>query len=204
MPTRRDGTEPMIAHGTVYLRASEREDIPRFVAWFNDHRTSRTLALRAPLSIPSEEAWFERMLADQGKGGYHFVACLLEDDRPIGTIGLFDLDLVNGSAGLGISIGEPGDRGRGHGTDMLEALLGFGFGSLRLERIWLDVYDFNPGARHVYEQAGFVHEGTQRHAVFREGRFVDVIRMAILADEWRTRRGAGDPVEPARRDTPRS
>jgi RimJ/RimL family protein N-acetyltransferase len=187
MLARPDGTEPVIAHGSVYLRAAERDDIPRFAAWFNDYRTSRTLALRAPMSIPMEEAWFERMAADQGKGGYLFTACLLADDRPIGNVGLFELDLVNGSAGLGIMIGEPGDRGRGHGTDMLEALLGFGFASLRLERIWLDVYDFNPGARRVYERVGFRHEGTLRHAIFREGRFGDVHRMAMLSGEWRAR-----------------
>lgn len=56
MPARPDGTEPVIAHGSVYLRAAERGDIPRFVAWLNDYRTSRTLALWAPLSIPMEEA----------------------------------------------------------------------------------------------------------------------------------------------------
>lgn len=187
MPARPDGTEPVIAHGSVYLRAAERDDVPRFVAWLNDYRTSRTLALRAPQSIPMEEAWFERMVADQGKGGYLFTACLLADDRPIGNVGLFDLDLVNGSAGLGIMIGEPGDRSRGHGTDMLEALVGFGFASLRLERIWLDVYDFNPGARRVYERVGFQHEGVMRHAFFREGRFVDVHMMSILSGEWRAR-----------------
>jgi RimJ/RimL family protein N-acetyltransferase len=187
MPARPDGTEPVIAHRSVYLRAAERADIPRFVGWLNDSRTSRTLGLWAPLSIPMEETWFEGMVADQGKGGYLFTACLLADDRPIGNVGLFDLDLVNGSAGLGIMIGEPGDRGRGHGTDMLEALVGFGFASLRLERIWLDVYDFNPGARRVYERVGFQHEGVSRHAIFREGRFADVHRMAILSGEWRAR-----------------
>jgi RimJ/RimL family protein N-acetyltransferase len=185
MPTRQDGTEPIIAHGSVYLRGPERDDIPLFIAWMNDYRTSRTLAIRAPLSGPLEEAWFERMLADQGKGGYFFVAALVADDRPIGTIGLFDLDLLNGSAGLGLAIGEAADRGLGHGTDMLRAVLGFGFGFLRLERIWLDVYDFNRGARRVYERVGFVHEGILRRAVFREGRHADVHRMAILADEWR-------------------
>jgi RimJ/RimL family protein N-acetyltransferase len=193
MPARPDGTEPIIAHGSVCLRAAERDDIPRFVAWLNDHRTSRTLGLWAPLSIPMEEAWFERMVADQGKGGYLFTACLLADDRPIGNVALFDLDLVNGSAGLGIMIGEPGDRGRGHGTDMLEALVGFGFASLRLERIWLEVYDFNPGALRVYERVGFQHEGVLRHAFFREGRFVDAHRMSILSGEWRARpRAVGD------------
>jgi RimJ/RimL family protein N-acetyltransferase len=187
MPARPDGTEPIIAHGSVYLRAAEREDIPRFLAWINDVRTSRTLGFRAPLSIPMEEAWFERMVADQGKTGYMFTVCLLSDDRPIGSVSLMDLDLVNGSAGLGILIGEPGDRGRGHGTDTLEAMLAFGFASLRLERIWLDVFDFNPGARRVYERVGFKHEGVLRHAIFREGRFFDAHRTAILSGEWRER-----------------
>ena len=187
MPARPDGTEPVIAHGSVYLRAAERDDIPRFVGWLNDFRTSRTLDVRAPQSIPMEEAWFEQMVADQGKVRYLYTACLLADDRPIGSVGLFRLDLVNGSAGLGVMVGAPGDRGRGHGTDMLEALLGFGFASLRLERIWLDVYDFNPGARRVYERVGFAHEGILRHAFFREGRFVDVHRMSMLAGEWRAR-----------------
>ena len=185
MPTRADGTEPIISHGSIYLRPGERDDIPRFVRWMNDYRISRTLAISAPISEASEAQWFDRMLADQGKGGYFFVACLMDDDRPIGTVGLFELDLRNGSAGLGISVGDPADQGRGHGTDMLRALLGWAFGMLRLERVWLDVYDTNPRARAVYERVGFVHEGVQRHAVFREGRYLDVHRMAILADEWR-------------------
>jgi diamine N-acetyltransferase len=185
MAFRREATLPMIAHGSVFLRAAERDDIPRFVSWLNDYETSRTLGIRAPLSIPLEEQWFEQMLASQGKDAYHFVACLAADGRPIGTIGLFELDLVNGSAGLGISIGAAADRGKGHGTDMLRAILGFGFGFLRLERIWLDVYQMNEGARRVYERVGFVREGVLRHAAFREGRYLDLDRMAILVDEWR-------------------
>jgi RimJ/RimL family protein N-acetyltransferase len=190
MPSRPDGTEPMIAHGKVFLRPAERDDIPLFVRWMNDRRTARTLSRVAPISRAYEERWFERMSADQGKAGYFFVACLLEDDRPVGTIGLFELDLVSGSAGLGITVGDPADRGRGLGTDMLRALVEFGFGSLRLERIWLDVFAFNPEARRVYERVGFVLEATLRHAAFREHEYVDMFRMAILRDEWR-------PAEPS-------
>lgn len=185
MAARQDGTEPQLQHGRVFLRAAERSDITLFVTWMNDWRTSRTLALRAPMSSVSEERWFEHMLDDQGKGGYFFVICLLEDDRPIGNTGLFELQPFNGSAGLGISIGDEADRGRGYGSEALRALLRFAFGQLRLERVWLDVYDLNPSARRVYERAGFVYEGTLRRATFREGRHLDVIRMAILADEWR-------------------
>ena len=191
MPTLRDGTVPMIAHGSVYLRAAERADIPLFVAWFNDYATSRTLSIRAPMSTASEEQWFEHAAADQGKGGYHFVACLIEDDRPIGTVGFFDLDLVNGSAGLGLSIGAAADRGKGHGSDMIEALLRFGFESLRLERIELDCYDYNEAAHRLYQRLGFVDEGVARHRVFREGRHVDLFKMSMLVDEWRATREGG-------------
>jgi RimJ/RimL family protein N-acetyltransferase len=195
MSTLRDGTQPIIAHGSVYLRPAERSDIPLFVTWFNDYATSRTLSIRSPMSIAAEEQWFERAVANQGKDGYHFVACLLTDDRPIGTVGLFDLDLVNGSAGLGISVGAGADRGKGHGTDMLLALLGFGFDSLRLERIELDCYDFNPDAHRLYQRVGFVDEGVARHRIFREGRYADLFKMSMLAGEWRAAHGgpaAGD------------
>lgn len=188
MPARRDGTEPIIAHGSIYLRPAERSDIALFVAWFDDARTSRTLAFRAPISVPMEERWFDQAVAEQGKSGYHFVACLMADDRPIGTIGLFDLDLLNGSAGVGISVGDPADTGKGHGTDMLLALLAFAFGSLRLERVWLDVYDFNERAKRVYERVGFVEEGRLRHAFFHDGAHHDAFRMSILRDEWAARR----------------
>src|SRR5436305_3365881 len=100
MPTLQDGTQPMIAHGAVYLRPAERSDVPLFVSWMNDWGTSPTLGLVAPMSLPMEEHWFERVVESQGKDDYHFTACLLADDRPIGTIGLFDLDLRNGNAGL--------------------------------------------------------------------------------------------------------
>jgi RimJ/RimL family protein N-acetyltransferase len=185
MATRQDGTEPQIQHGRVYLRPAERDDIAHFVTWFNDWRTTRTLAIRAPMSRAMEERWFEGMLDHQGRSDDLFVACLFEDDRPIGNCGLHDIDLVNGSAMLGIAIGRPEDRGLGYGTDILRALVGFGFDHLRLERIWLDVYETNPDARRVYQRVGFVHEGTLRRAVYREGRYLDVHRMAILVDEWR-------------------
>jgi hypothetical protein len=58
MPARRDGTEPLIAHGQVFLRPAEREDVPLFVRWLSDARTIRNLSMVAPMSIAMEEDWF--------------------------------------------------------------------------------------------------------------------------------------------------
>jgi RimJ/RimL family protein N-acetyltransferase len=182
--TATDRPLPMIRGEAVYLRPAERDDIPVFVRWLNDAETSSYLSLRSPLSLPMEEGWFERAVAQQGKEGYHFVICRLDDDQPIGTIGLFAIDNVNGSAGMGITIGEKQLWGQGYGSDALNALLDFGFGQLRLERVWLDVYDFNTRARRSYEKCGFVLEGTQRHARYQQGRHIDVQLMSILRAEW--------------------
>ena len=50
-----------------------------------------------------------------------------------------------------------------------------------LKGISLEVYDFNPRARRVYEKAGFVHEGTGREALLFDGDWIDVHYMAIVA-----------------------
>jgi diamine N-acetyltransferase len=175
---------PIIRGQRVLLRAPEREDIPTFVRWFNDAEVLAHLAMRAPMSTAAEAAWFDRMLAAQGTTDYHFVICLTDDRRPIGTIGLHGIDFVHGFAEFGIAIGEKSEWGKGHGLDATRAICDFGFGELRLERISLLVYADNPRARRTYEGAGFRHEGTMRRALYQRGEHIDVHAMALLRDEW--------------------
>ena len=177
---------PLIRGERIFLRPAEKADVPIFVRWFADAEMVSLLGGRAPFSEAMEEQWFNRMVENQGKDHYHFVMCRIEDGQPIGTISLMRVDEVNGSAGVGISIGEKPLWGKGLGTDAMNALLDFGFGQLRLERIWLDVYDFNKRAKRSYEKSGFVVEGIQRHAHYSQGKYQDVLLMAILRADWET------------------
>lgn len=176
---------PIIRGERVWLRPAERSDIPTFVRWFNDAEATHFLMQRTPMSLAGEEQWFERMLQQQGREHYLFVICLLEDGLPIGTIGLHDVDHLNGNAEFGIVIGEKDLWGQGLGTDALNAIVDFGFGELRLERIQLECYAFNPRGRRSYEKAGFTLEGTRRRAHYQNGEYHDVLLMALLRDEWR-------------------
>ena len=175
---------PIIRGERVFLRPAERSDIPTFVRWFNDAETLSFVLMRAPMSTAMEERWFETMLEAHGKERFLFVICRLDDGVAIGNCGLFGIDYVNGSAGIGITIGEKSLWGQGLGTDAMFALLDFGFGQLRLERLWLEVYDFNTRARRSYDKAGFKLEGVERHAVYKSGGYHDVQLMSILRDEW--------------------
>jgi RimJ/RimL family protein N-acetyltransferase len=177
-------SRPVIRGERVFLRAAERSDIPAFVRWFNDARVLHHLAMRAPMSEAAEAAWFERMLAAQGSTDYHFVVCVRDDDRPIGTIGLHGIDWPNGVAEFGIALGEPSEWGKGYGTDATRAISDFAFGELRLERLGLYVYADNERARRAYEAAGFRLEGTLRRALHQRGIRLDVHVMGLLREDW--------------------
>lgn len=175
---------PMLRGESVYLRPAERADLPTFVRWMADAETTRNLAVRSPFSLAMEERWFDRILAEHGKAQFHFVICLLADDRAIGTVGFHHVDYENGGAEFGIAIGEKSEWNKGYGTDALNAICDFGFGELRLERIYLHVFDYNARAMRSYEKSGFVREAVLRRSRWHRGVHHDVMLMAILRSEW--------------------
>jgi RimJ/RimL family protein N-acetyltransferase len=176
----------IIASGRVFLRPFEASDAETYRRWRADADPMALTGFeeRAPLSLAQVERRIAGLADDQGKDSYTFVLCLAADERPIGEVMLFDIDRLNGSAEVGIFIGEPDEWGKGYGTDAVRAIVDFGFAELRLERVWLEVGTENPRARRAYEKAGFTHEATLRHDQFEGGRYTDGHVMSILRDEW--------------------
>ena len=176
----------IIASGRVYLRPFEAADAELYRRWRADANPMSLAGWheRAPLSLAQVEKRIARLSEEQGKELVTFLICLAADDRPIGEVMLTDLDRRNGSAQLGIFIGEAGEWGKGYGTDAVNAIVDFGFAQLRLERIWLNVWTENPRARRAYEKAGFVHEGTLRHDRYEHGEFTSGDLMSITRSEW--------------------
>ena len=78
------------------------------------------------------------------------------------------------------------ERGRGLGRETLRLVKRVAFEELRAHRVWLDVMAHNAAARHLYASEGFVPEGVMREALRRDGRYVDLVLMAILEDEYRS------------------
>ncbi|MFD1776832.1 GNAT family N-acetyltransferase [Paenibacillus rhizophilus] len=75
-------------------------------------------------------------------------------------------------------------KGRGFGKEMLRLLTDWLFRSTPVHRLWLDVREHNARARHVYETAGFVYEGTLRDCVKTENGFESEHILSILRTEY--------------------
>lgn len=175
----------MLEGELVKLVAVEREHLPTFKRFFNDYELVRLLAPYGiwPLSAEDEQEWYERQRKDESS-----LSCAIltrAEGRLIGSCGFTNLDRRNRAAEVGIAIGDPAYWGKGYGTEALRLLVGHGFAELNLHRIALRVYDFNVRAIRSYEKLGFQHEGRLRQALFREGRYHDVLVMGLLAEEWR-------------------
>jgi diamine N-acetyltransferase len=79
-------------------------------------------------------------------------------------------------------------KGQGFGRAALRAVKHFAFVEKGFHRLWLDVWDQDPRARHVYDAEGFVAEGTLRECIKAEGGpsgYESLVIMSMLAAEYR-------------------
>lgn len=177
---------PFLVGERVYLRPLEEEDLDRCQRWINDPEVRRFLSHYRPVARSGELEWLRSL---GGRADELVLAIALKvDDRHIGNCGLHRIDWREGTAELGILIGEPDCRGKGYGPEAMTLLLDYAFGELRLHRVGLRVFSYNAMAIRAYEKVGFKLEGCLRKAHFHGGRHHDVLLYGILASEWELQR----------------
>jgi diamine N-acetyltransferase len=181
----------MIYGERIRFRHMERSDLPCFVDYLNDPEVNWGLAVYLPLSMAAEEQWFVNMLKRPAAEQPLAIEVRVPDAAGgadawvlIGNCALLDIDWRNRSAELGILIGEKEYWGQGYGTETLRLLVKHAFETLNLHRVWLRVYETNPRAIRAYEKAGFVLEGRQRQAEIKNGKYIDVLVMSLLREEY--------------------
>lgn len=176
----------MIYGDRIRLRAIEREDLPLFVNWLNDKEVIAGVLQYLPFSLADEEQWFSEMQKNP-VDEHPMIIEVRQDDEwlPVGDCGFHKIDWRCRAGKVGILIGEKRLWNQGYGTEAMRLLLRHGFTTLNLNRISLDVFENNPGAIRSYEKIGFIHEGRKRQAMYKDGRYIDVLQMSVLKDEWK-------------------
>ncbi|HWA74821.1 MAG TPA: GNAT family protein [Polyangiaceae bacterium] len=164
------------------LRELRREDLTALNQWRNDRDVANGLGNHFAFIGPEVDAqWFAGYLSSRDRNVR--LAILDDDDELAGCAYLLGISWVHRSAEFAIMIGRKQRWGSGLGGRATQATLDHAFFDLQLHRVWLHVNRDNERARRMYERAGFRHEGTLRSAVYKNGRYVDVDVMAILAGE---------------------
>ncbi len=166
----------------VALGPLRRDLIPTYHRWHNNVETSRTFGLRQPFTLEQEADRINELSTSDKM--VMFTIYERSTWSPIGTTYFTDINYRQRRAEFGLMIGEPGQRGKGYGTEATRLMLDFAFTVLGLHSVMLTVFEYNLAGQRTYDKAGFKEFGRRRQSLWMGGRFWDEIYMDCLASEF--------------------
>jgi len=175
---------PIIRTPRLVLGDFEADDAVELQRLAGDRQIAdTTLAIPHPYELDHALAWIGNQRKESARGRAANFAIRLSSDSPIiGCAGLRDIDLEHLQAELGFWIGREW-WGHGYAREAAAAVIRFGFGTLRLNRICAHHMLRNPAAGKVLQHLGMVREGVLRQRVRKWGVYEDVVLYAILRDD---------------------
>lgn len=160
----------------VTIRAPEPDDAAALAAM---HAGPVAVWGTMQLPYPAIALWRAR-LEDPQPGHRGLAACTADGDM-VGYLHLMVQQQPRRAhvARFGMTVRDD-VQGRGVGTQLVRAMVDLADDWLQVTRIELDVYPDNEPAIALYRRHGFEPEGLGRKAVFRDGEYVDILRMGRL------------------------
>lgn len=175
---------PLALQGSrVRLRALRDDDVAPLTRWLNDPDVRYWLHHSEREDATEED--FRSVYMRSGDETTLSLAVETEGQRLIGVTRLIGIDRAHGRAELTIVIGDKRAWDRGHGTEAMRLLLHHAFEGMGLRRVELITDADNARGIRAYEKCGFVREGVLRKHRLRHGKPLDMIVMAVLAEESR-------------------
>jgi RimJ/RimL family protein N-acetyltransferase len=168
----------MITGEKINLGPLTPTDFESLFRWSNDPAIAHfNEALRPSDWGTQHERWM-----NSGKDTSRVVFAIRKPTQPgiIGFVTIANIDPIHQAALIGITIGEPANRRQGFGAEAMRLAIDYCWNHLNISRIALTVFKHNTAAIQLYRQLGFKKEGEFRRALFIDGRWIDVLVMAIL------------------------
>ncbi|PHN04890.1 GNAT family N-acetyltransferase [Flavilitoribacter nigricans DSM 23189 = NBRC 102662] len=170
---------PTIKTERLVLSQLSAADIPRIVTYAAEKEISQ-YTLNIPFPYTEQDAIFWINQSNQGfKNGTQLIfAIRLQPELDfIGGIGL-TLSENYHRAEIGYWVGKP-FWNRGYTSEAVEAIIGYGFQNLQLNKLMATHLDKNPASGRVMLKNGMVQEGTLREHIFKDGAYFDLIHYGL-------------------------
>jgi UDP-4-amino-4,6-dideoxy-N-acetyl-beta-L-altrosamine N-acetyltransferase len=152
--------------------------------WRNAPSVRASMYTRHVISPEEHAAWWHRVsMSDE-----HQYLMYELDGNACGVVGFTAISRVDRNSAWAF-YADPGAP-KGIGTRMEFLALELAFGSLDLHKLYCEVLEFNTPVVRLHHKFGFKTEGTFREQRLVDGSYVNVIRLGILAEEWRSMRPA--------------
>lgn len=162
----------------VKLRSLSIDDATHMMEYINDIEISCNFKFtRYPYSSDGFKSFVQNSYND--RANIHYA---IEDGEYAGTISLKNINTIDKTAEYAI-VTRKKFWGTGIAKEATSQIINYGFNTLNLEKIYLNVLSTNIRANKFYEKMGFRLEGTFKNHVFINGVYEDLNWYCIFKDE---------------------
>ena len=175
----------MIKGKSVYLRAIEKEDIQTLLTWRNIDAFRKNFREFRELNYSQQVEWFNSV--SSSKNDFMFSIVDLNTNELIGACGLLYIDWIIGSADYSFYIGKDelyiDDL---FAKDATSLLLSYGFNKLNLNKIWMELYEFDDKKINFFtKKYNFEVDGKLRQNCFEDGKYFDSFIISLLKSDFK-------------------
>ena len=168
------------------LRELNRSDIEEINKWRNNSELIDFLG--APfryINLDVDNDWYDSYMKNRNTTVRCAIVSEENENQILGLVSLTNINYLNQSAIFHIMIGNEEYQGKGIGTFATKEILNHAFNNLNINRVELLVLKQNTRAINLYKKVGFIQEGIKRQCIFKNGKFVDVVMMSLLREDYK-------------------
>lgn len=147
----------------IYLRALEPEDLDFVYAVENDTSFWHLSDTQTPYSRFLIKQYLENAQQDIFEAKQLRLAICDKIDKTIGLIDIFNFDIKNKRAGIGILIQKESNRYKGYGKEALALLVNYCFEALHLHQVYANISEDNAASLKLFESNGFKKIGLKKN-----------------------------------------
>jgi RimJ/RimL family protein N-acetyltransferase len=171
----------------LILRSFQNDDLEALIAYRSDPQVARYQGWNAPYARQDAAAFVDEMCSKQPgvQGEWYQIAVQHQAGGPIvGDCAFHILPQDARQAEIGFTLARQ-HWGQGYASEALQALLGYLFDDLNLQRVRAICDVENSASTRVLERAGMRQEGYFIENIWFKGRWGSEYSYAMLQREWR-------------------
>lgn len=163
----------------VRLIPFEEEHIEIVREWINNEDMTLYMGTRFPVSKNEQKIWYENVCNDKTKK-----KLIISDvsNKNVGMISLFNIDLKNRKAEIGIYI-SPENQKRGYAKEAVGLMVDFAFGEMNMNKIYATIQSGNEASESLFVSVGFGYESTDIGSIYSRGAYVDTLKYTIFRED---------------------
>ena len=169
----------------VLLRELRDTDMPLLNKLINSPNIEKYIVgWSKPVTMSEQISWFQNLKSD---ANIRYIISDKDDNNSYGTGIISRIDNKNRTCSIDIKIDED-CHNNGYGKETISLLINYIFNELNLNRIAVNILDYNIGSQKIFEANGFIKEGEQRQAIYKNGKYNNLFIYALTKEDYLSER----------------